>query len=583
MLYRSPARSAPSRIGALAHSVERALAIDFGLGSLAFCTAVYAACAALLLWPGVFFSGVFLNDAFIYADAGYRLAFGQPPGLGATNALGFFAYAPYALAFRLIHNTIEAIPLSFVIFGTIIGVLASFIALTRLSAVIGTLVVIACAVVMLAPHVIGHEVPGDVMTTAANSYNRFGFLTVLLAALLTIEPHTPRSRLWRSGDLVWAVAATMLTYYTKMPFGFGVVGLVSFWLVVIRRDLLGILILVAGCVAVAFAIEAIWPGLNAAYIHEMQFASRANDGGALVPAVLIGTVTHTVPEMLAYAVAPLVALFLVRRAGWQDVVLTLLLLGGSFFLLSQSSQGMVLVTPVAIAVIAVMRLSNPDGSSTQRLALWVGLIAVAGGFAALVAPAAASLVRHERWAIHATPIPGMPVTFRSLRVIDDSDIAALDTAFTAGSGGAEGFAAARTRDQRFTLNALREGEYAHTVTKLAEAHELCGSERDRTAVLDFADVSESLFGHAPVGGWSYLHWGRSFSANAFVAPERLFAGVGCLFDPKLPQNPPSHTGIWAVYGDYLRTHYRLAGETPFWRVLVIVPAPPPSATNKGHS
>ena len=81
----------------------------------------------------------------------------------------------------------------------------------------------------------------------------------------------------------------MLDYYTKMPFGFGVAGLVSFWLVVMRRDLLGFLIFVAGCVAVAYAIEAIWPGLNAAYIHEMQFASRANDGGALVPAVLIGT------------------------------------------------------------------------------------------------------------------------------------------------------------------------------------------------------------------------------------------------------------------------------------------------------
>lgn len=571
MLYRSPARPAESRAGALAQGLERSLAVDFGFGSLVFCATAYAACAALLLWPGVFFSGVFLNDAFIYADAGYRLAFGHPPGLGATNALGFFAYAPYALAFHLIHNVIEAIPLSFVIFGAIMGLLASVIALTRLSAVIGTVVVLSCTIIMLAPHVIGHEVAGDVMTTAANSYNRFGFLVVLLAALLTIEPHAPRSRVWRSADLVWAVATTALAYYTKMPFGFGVAGLVSFWLVVMRRDLPGFLIFVAGCVIIAFGIEAIWPGLNAAYIHEMQFAARANNGGALVPAVLIGTMTHTVPEMLAYAVAPLVALFLVQRAGWRDVTLTLLLLGGSFFLLSQSSQGMVLVTPVAIAVVTVTRLSNSDGNSTQRLALWVGLIAVAGGFAALDAPAVASLARHERYAMHAAPIAGMPDTFRSLRVIDDSDIASLDAAFSTGAGGAEGFAAARTRDQRFTLNALREGEYAHTVAKLVQARELCGSERDRTAVLDFADVSESLFGHAPVGGWSYLHWGRSFSADAFVPPAQMFAGIGCLFDPKLPQNPPSHDGIWTVYGDYLRTHYRLIGETPFWRVLVIAP------------
>jgi hypothetical protein len=53
----------------------------------------------------------------------------------------------------------------------------------------------------------------------------------------------------------------------------------------------------------------------------------------------------------------------------------------------------------------------------------------------------------------------------------------------------------------------------------------------------------------------------------------MFSGVGCLFDPKLPQNPTAHGGIWTVYGDYLRAAYRVAGETPFWRVLVISPEP----------
>jgi hypothetical protein len=217
----------------------------------------------------------------------------------------------------------------------------------------------------------------------------------------------------------------------------------------------------------------------------------------------------------------------------------------------------------------VSRLSIIDSTDQERLALWVCLIAVAGGFSALVAPAAGALLRHERYAAHAAPIAGMPYNYRSLRVIDDSDIPALDAAFTASLTSAEGYAAARTRDQRFTLNALREGEYAHTVAKLAQARDLCGKERDRTAVLDHANVSASLFGHPPAGAWSYLHWGRSFSATAFLPPERLFAGAGCLFDPKLPQNPASHGGIWTVYGDYLRMHYRLAGETPFWRVFVI--------------
>jgi glucose/arabinose dehydrogenase len=168
-------------------------------------------------------------------------------------------------------------------------------------------------------------------------------------------------------------------------------------------------------------------------------------------------------------------------------------------------------------------------------------------------------------------------------VIDDSDIAGLDAAFSGSLSAAQGFAAARTRDQRFTLNALRENEYAHTVADLAQARELCGPERNRTAVLDFANVSASLFGHPPSGHWSYLHWGRSFSATAFVPPGRLFAGVGCAFDPKLPQNPGAHEGIWTVYGAYLRAHFRLAGETPFWRVLVVQAETGSSAPGAGNA
>lgn len=570
MLYRTSG-TAETRIDRLARSLEASLSFDFGPRSLLICLLVYAAGVAIFLRPGVFFVGYLLNDTLIYIEAGYRLASGQLPGLAFTNAAGgAFAFVPYALALHLIHDSVEAIPLSYAIFGGIVFTLASLIALTRLPAVIGIIVVVACSLVMLAPLVIGDEVAGDVMTTAAMTYNRFGFLLVLLAALLTIEPRARRSVLWRSIDLAWAIVATMLAYYTKMPFGLAVAGLVGFWLLVMHRSPLASLLFLAGCALVAGGVEAIWPGLNAAYIREMNFAAQAN-GGVVSPAALFGIVTHTAPEILAIAVAPLGALFLVKRANWRDGVFAVLLLGGSILLLSQSSQGMVLVTPVAVAVIAAARLATIDITEPQRVALWVAVIAVVAGFAALVLPAGISLAKHERYAARAAAIPGMPFNYRSLRVIDDSDIDALDAAFAGHLSGAEAYAAARTRGERLSLNALRQSEYAHTVAKLAQARELCGSERDRTAVLDHANISSSLFGHPPAGAWVYLHWERSFSEKAFVPAERLFAGVGCLFDPKLPQNPPSHSGIWTVYGDYLRAHYRVAGETPYWRVYTIVP------------
>ena len=568
MLYKSPNTVSKSSAGTLARGVERLLQRDFGARSFAFCLAIFTAAAALFLWPGVFFVSLLLNDTFIYAETGYRLAFGQVPGLDATNAVGFFTFVPYALAFRLLHNAAQAISLSFVIFAVIVFALAAVIALGRLSAVIGTIVVLTCSAVMLSPFYIGYELPGEVTTTAASTYNRFGFLLVLLAALLAIEPRLRYPRLWRGVDLIWAIATTMLAFYTKMPFGLGVAGVIAFWLVAMRRDWLGVATLIVGCGLLALGVEAVWPGLNKGYIEEMVFAAHAT-GGALRPWSLAMIAIRTAPEFLAFAVVPLIALFWADHADRRDAVLAALLCGGSIVILSQSAQGMVLVTPVAIAVIAVARLSGAEATSARRMALWVSLVAVVAGFVALATPAVLMLGRHTINAAHATTPGNMPFNYRSLRVIDDGNVAALDAAMTGSADSAKTYAASHLRTQRFNRSPLFENEYAYTIAKLAAARDLCGSERDRTAVLDFANMSSSLFGHPPAGAWTYLHWQRSFSADASVPPARLFAGVGCLFDPKLPQFPETNAGIWSVYGNYLRAHYRLAGETPFWRVFIL--------------
>src|SRR6201997_610903 len=116
MLYRFIRSPPETWLDARARDVERALCLDFGRWSALLCATAYAACPAIFLWPGTFFTAVFLNDAFIYADAGYRLTFGQAPGLATTSALGVFAFIPYAVAFHFSHDAIEAIPFSFAIF-----------------------------------------------------------------------------------------------------------------------------------------------------------------------------------------------------------------------------------------------------------------------------------------------------------------------------------------------------------------------------------------------------------------------------------------------------------------------------------
>jgi hypothetical protein len=567
MLYVARHSSADSWLSGFGRLLEKSLGVDFNARAAALCAAIYAICALIFLWPGTFYVALMLNDTFIYAEAGYRLALGQVTGRDTTSALGVLAYLPHALAFQLTHDVVRAIPLSFVILGAIVLIFSSVIAMTRLSAVIGVIVVLACSLVMLAPFVIGFAMPAnDVTTTAAMSYNRFGFILVLLTALLMIEPNSPQSKAGRVIDLVWAVAATMLSYYTKMPFGLALAGLVAFWLVVLRRDWPGLIFFLAGCVLVALVFEAIWPGLNAAYVREMIYATHASGGSS--PAALVSLMIRTAPETLVVGIVPLIALFLCNLASRREGIFLVLLLVGSVPLLSQSAQGSTLVTPVAIAIIAVTRLHRADPSSARRAALWVSMLGLVIGLSGLVVPAAVALTRHTILAQRAAPVSGMPFNYRSLRVIDDIDTARLDAAFAGRLDGAQAYAAARARVPRENKNALYENEYAHTIAALDQARELCGTERDRTAILDFANISSSLFGHPPAGAWTYLHWDRSFGPNAFVPGQRLFSGVGCLFDPKLPQNPAAHDGIWTVYGDYLRSAYRVAGETPFWRVLV---------------
>jgi hypothetical protein len=572
MLYSMPQAAADSWLGGVGRRLEKALDPEFDGLSTIICAIIYALCALIFLWPGTFYVGLMLNDAFIYAEAGYRLASGQVPGRDATNALGVFAYLPHALAFRLTHDVVRAIPLSFAIFGAIVLAFGCVLAVTRLSAVIGVAVVLTCCLVMLAPFVIGFPMPpNEVMTTGAMSYNRFGFILVLFATLLVIDHDSAHPAKGRVIDVVWAVAATMLAYYAKMPFGLAVAGLVGFWLVAFRRDWLGLIFFLAGCALVASIFEAIWPGLNAAYVREMIFAFHAS--GGTKPVTLVSLMIRTAPEVLVVAIVPLIALYSCNCADWRDGVFAALLVFGSLLLLSQGAQGPVLVTPVAIAVIAVTRLHRAPPTPAHQAALWVSMLGVVIGLSGLAVPAAVTLARHTVAAQSAAPVPGMPFNYRSLRVGVDADTAGLDAAFAGRFDGAQAYSAARQGSPRDNKNALYENEYAHTVAALEEARDLCGTQRDRTAVLDFANVSSSLFGHQPAGAWAYLHWGRSFGPNAFVPAPRMFSGVGCLFDPKLPQNPTAHGGIWTVYGDYLRAAYRVAGETPFWRVLVISPEP----------
>jgi hypothetical protein len=528
-------------------------------------SAAFALFATILIWPGAFAVGLMLNDVLTATEAAYRVSLGQMPGRDFTSALGVFAYLPHALAYRMSGDLVAAVPVSFAIYGAIALGLSAYIATTRLDRITGTALVATASILTMTPWVISLPTNDDkiAFTTAAMFYNRFGFVVVLLTALLIVPPHDACRTIARAGDVVWAVCAGVMAYYTKMPFGFAVLGLFGYWALVLQREPRLLAWFMAGLLIIAAAVEMALPGINLAFIDDMRLAS----GSATViqPRYLLGLAFRSAHEVIVVAVIPLAILAAHRRVSLPDIGFFVCLYVGSLLLLSQSVQGSVMVTPLAAGLYTAVMLVR---GNAQR-AGWLAAGLVAAGMMPLLLPAMGAVVRHAIQAATLHAVPGMPHSYRSLRVVDDGlGQIELERVMSGTLDGPATLALARIRPQHNAFNALPEREYASTIARLPAARELCGATRDRTAVLDYANVSASLFAHAPVASYTNLHWNRNFSAAAHLPPERLFRGADCLLEPKLPQNPLTTSGIRTVYGAWITANFSVSGETPYWRVLI---------------
>lgn len=547
---------------------EVGLSRDFDLTAVLISMAILIATAFWYVKPGVFVVSVMLNDTLLYTESGYRLAHGQIPGIDFSSALGLFAYLPHAVAYRLTGDLVQAIPIASVMLAAMVFAIAVYFALTRLGALVGIGVALTASLMVMAPVVLGFGFweSESMLTTIAMSYNKLGFVLVLLTALLPIKPKPQWQATASRFDAVLSVIMFMLAYYTKMPFGIAVACLVTFWALLLQPDRRQLKIFLMGVPLAVAAMELAVPGLNLAYIKDMAMSF------AVVPShgvkAFIYLSLPVAREVFILAGLPLLAMLAVGRVNPGQVVFYLCLIGGSIVLLSLCSQGAYLVAPLAIPIAATTSIAR-TGSDRNRLAMWVAVAALAYGLLTYIAPALLAIKHHAKYA-SSMPVAGLPQAYASLRVPTEikANLTKLDDAFGGKLRPEEAFAAAREYALPSQWNVLFETEYAHTLVKLVDARNLCGKSADRFAILDFANPSSSLFGLAPVSGYTYAHFDRSFSLLAHWAPERMFRDVDCLLDPKLPQGPEHREGLWSVYGSYLTKTFQPAGETDYWRVFV---------------
>jgi len=549
--------------------ILKSLQIDFNLATLGVSFLIFIAFAALFLRSGVFVVGYILSDTLLYTESAYREAHGQWPGLNFLGGgAGALWWLPLALTYKLTGDLVASIPISFVAFASAVFVLSAYIAWTRLSAVIGCLVICFCSILVMAPWEIGSAISpwGSTHTTAASGYNKLGFTLVLIASLLAVDPKSARQRTAARWDAVFALVCFGLAFYLKMPFGLGVAGMVCLWASMLTKDRLQVWKFMAG-VAVLFAVvELAIPGLNAAYIREMAMYAQIQP--ALDLYAIVRVIFQTGPEILVVGVLPVLALATQGLCKWSEFLFFFALVAGSIVLLTVSTGGANLVAPLAVAVVALSVLARQSKTLLNRAPLWAAAVAFAFGFWTYFFPAANAIVRHNWYAGRSAPIENMPRSYSSLRVPSEIDLKPMIAAFDNRLSGADAYAAARSKVPLSTINALFVNEYAFTLTDLPNAQLLCGIAKERTAILDTANVSSSLLGLQPVGGYTWAQFMRGYSESVHWPSDKMFLDVECLFDPKLPDNPAARDGLWLVYGAMIRDSFREVGETEFWRVFV---------------
>jgi len=546
----------------------RWLRLDLGPIGLGISFMIFAAAAFLFLRSGLFVSGVMLDDTLIYTEAGYRVAHGQLPGRDFTSGLGVLSYLPLAIAFHFTGDLVQSIPIAFVGVASVVCGFAAYIAWTRLGLIVGSLVVVFCSILVMAPWAIGFELSphGSTHTTAAMAYNRLGFTLVLLASLLAVRPKRTSHYIASRWDSLFAVASFGCAFYTKMPFGFGVAGVVLLWAWFFTDEKRHLWIFVIGSALIVILVSVFVSDLNSGYFHEMILHMNVNK--TLDFRAIARVASESAPETIVVAGLPVLALITQGSWNFRQLMLFASLLTGSIILVTQSAQGPYLVTPLAIPVMVLTELTLDRDVPPEKMALWATVVALLVGFSTYFFPASKAIVRHAWFASQSVPIENISRSYASLRVPPDVNLKPLDEAFSNVIDGAQAYAAARARSPTSTVNPLFDIEYAHVLTDLPNARALCARAGDRTSILDHINASSSLLGHRPVGGYVYAHIGRSINEFFHWPAEKMFAGVDCLFDPKLPFDSDARNGLWLVYGAAITSTFTDAGETRFWRVLV---------------
>lgn len=556
----SGARAPRFAVGALGRSTVAWLAV------LTF--ALMAWLVLLLVSPGRSFVGLYVNDLMVFYDGAHRILSGQVPNRDFHTPLGLLAYLLPAFGLWLGGSLGAMAPLATALFALMLAGALFYASATRLPVPFAALFVLYIAILVVAP-----VNPGGTWLepTFAMFYNRFSWAALSVLFVLAL----PRTRAFGSTLLDAACAAWLAVILFYLKLSYAAVG---------AALLLGLLLLpnsrrfaalaLAGAALAMLLVEAVWRG-TAAYIADAVSAAHVGGavrGGLYQMAILI---VHNLPQGCAYAAALVIGL--VRRTRAVYLLASIAMAVCGLLLINQNAQDgeiPVLLPAALLATLGPVATRDEAAAASTRLTalLLFAIIALPG-----LTNGAFGLryFRHELKRIPPVQdtiaeLDGV-VTHEGVFVPSDSarpplgvPASVMDEAMRTG---VTDTAVMNIVRQVRSRQPLAQSEYLTTLKDGAAALRADPQLAGPVFTFDLQNPFNAMLGRQPPrGDNSWNHYGRTFNEHIFLKPEQALADVRIIMDPKDPMEMYSEHFLMKNYHDYISKHFRLAGESTYWRI-----------------
>jgi hypothetical protein len=498
----------------------------------AFVLAMAAVCAALLALPGQTVVVKYVNDLMIFLDGAHRVVSGQVPNRDFHTALGPLVYYVPAAGLLLSGQQGGAMPVGMALIILALAPAIAHILGTRLMPAIALAVGAFLLLILAVPINVGE---GVTALSFGMFYNRIGWTALAVLLLMYLRPHASSPR-QHAFDGLCAAFLTLVLLYTKITYGIVALTFVGFLLLDREQRRWAAFALVV-TVAVALVVEAFWRS-TADHVADLMLAGKVSGAKGSIPDLGYAFLGNLADYVLFSLIA---GLALWRTRNVRDLLFYGFCTVSGFLLVRQNFQGWGIITLHAGAAVAVETLLRSPG---------VPFRARRGGAAPVLL-----LILLLPTIVHCAMALGLHAALASTRSGQEF--------------GLPKFAGVRLVDLLSPGDYVPSAHYLVTLQDGARALAEIDPNPGQVFVLDFINPFSAGLGLEPArGDSSWLHWERNFDATHFVPPEKLFAGVRIVMEPKWPVEEYTTNGLRQVYGAYLAENFDLVRETEHWKLYI---------------